>query len=219
MKRSRRSGTLKILALIGSPRRGGNTHLLVEQIVAGALSAGKHEVRTVFLDEYVNHPLRDCKLCRNESGDCSIPDRYKELMEKLLASDCLVIGSPLYWYGPSGIVKIFIDRWFCYISESYPNYRKVIDGMRGKKTILAVACEESGHMVSSYLVEMISETLRYMKMQFIAVVIGDHSVSRGQVKLNESAMSRAYWVGSHLDELEQRKFDIDSERPVSLAEL
>lgn len=207
------SATVRILALVGSPRRGGNTELLVGQVVAGALSTKKHQAETVFLDEYVKHGLADCKLCRNESGECSIQDRYKELMDLVLASNCLVIGTPLYWYGPSGILKNFIDRWFCYISDSYPHHREVIDGMRGRKVVLVVACEETGHLVSNYLVGMISEVLRYMRMQFIAVVIGDHSARRGYVRLNERAMRQAYSVGEHLDELEQRKYYVDSERP------
>lgn len=53
--------------------------------------------------------------------------------------------------------------------------------------------------------------------------IGDHSARRGHVRLNKRAMSHAYYVGKHLDELEQRKYDVESERPAdqptSLAEI
>ena len=203
---------------MGSPRRGGNTQILVEQLMAGAASTQKHHVNMMFLDEYVKYAIGDCKHCRNERGLCSINDRYEELLDAVLDCDCLVIGTPLYWYGPSGVTKNFIDRWFCYISEAQPNYREVVRRMRGKKVVLAVACEETGHIVCGYLVGMISEAVRYMEMQLISVVIGDHSVRRGEVKRNERAMSSAYWVGEHLDELQQRKFNVDSERPVSLAE-
>lgn len=212
---------MDVLAIVASPRRDGNTSILVDEIVRGV--SHKHaEAKTekVFLDDYITYAIRDCKRCRNSNGKCTIEDRYEELLLNVLKADYLILGSPLYWYGPSGQLKIFFDRWFCYLSDSYPGSRQFIEGLKGKKVVLAITSEENWPGLHNNLIGMVIQTLDYMAMILLAAVIGDNSGPRGQVRENERAMRDAYWIGCNIDRLQQLKMNIwkHGERPQSLEE-
>lgn len=209
---------MNVLGIVGSPRRDGNTNILVSEIIRGTRDKYDAKTELIFLDDYLSHPLRDCKLCRNTEGECTIDDRCEELLSKVLKNQYLIIGSPLYWYGPSGQLKIFLDRWFCYISDSYPKCEEFIAGMKGKKVVLAIACEENWPGLNNNLIGMVVQTLDYMAMQLLAVVIGDGAGPRGEVLKNERAMKDAYSIGSNIERLQQVKMNIASRRPLSVLE-
>lgn len=209
---------MKVLGIVGSPRRDGNTNILVEEILRGTCDKHHASTERIYLDDYISDPIRDCKLCRNKEGNCTIDDRYEELIFKVLGNEYLIIGSPLYWYGPSGQLKIFFDRWFCYVSDSYPNSNQVINEMKGKKVVLCIACEESWPGLTNNLIGMVSQTLEYMGMVLLAVVIGDNAGPRGEILKNERVMMDAYWIGSNIDRLQCGRMTIESRRRLSSLE-
>lgn len=77
----------------------------------GVLASG-HDAEAVHLSDCVQGMLGDCRTCRNAAGACTIDDRYDELiLEKVVHADALVIATPLYFYGMSGRLKTFFDRF------------------------------------------------------------------------------------------------------------
>src|SRR4051794_4112952 len=104
----------KMLVLVGSPRRAGNSAALATAVQHGAEEAGA-TVSVRFIDDYITSFLRDCRACRLPNGECSIDDRFRSLFfEDFLPADGVVFCSPVYWYGLSAQVKAFFDRTFCY---------------------------------------------------------------------------------------------------------
>jgi multimeric flavodoxin WrbA len=112
---------VKTLVISASPREDGNSHVLARSAIAGARSAG-HDVEHVFLDEYVERMLGNCRRCRRvEDGSCSLDDRYEELLiEHMLPADGIIFAMPLYFYGMPGRLKTVFDRLFCYTANSSP---------------------------------------------------------------------------------------------------
>ena len=101
---------MKILALVGSPRKGGNTDLLVDQVIAGA----KHQNGQVVVEKIFVSDL-DLQFCRGDAscrktGECIISDDMAEVLDKIRHVDALVLGSPLYRGYLSGQMKVFMDR-------------------------------------------------------------------------------------------------------------
>ena len=135
--------TKKVLILIGSPRRNGNSAMLAKAVKRGAEKEGaKTEVRHV--DDYISGFLRDCRSCRCDSGECSIADNYRSLFfDDFLPADGVVFCTPIYWYGLSAQMKAFFDRSFCDYAASYPDSAQVIQQMSGKRIGLALASEET----------------------------------------------------------------------------
>lgn len=98
-----------IVVLSGSPRKDGNTALLVQAFVQGAENANTVEVISV-ADHRV-HPCTGCNACmRAEGHACAQEDDMSAIFEKLEKADVLVVASPVYLYGISAQLKAVIDR-------------------------------------------------------------------------------------------------------------
>jgi multimeric flavodoxin WrbA len=102
---------MKILAIAGSPRRGGNTDLLLDQAIAGAESRGA-EVERVILSRLKIAPCIECNRCF-ETGRCMVPDDYQAVCERTLQADGIILAAPIFFMNVSGWAKAFIDRFQC----------------------------------------------------------------------------------------------------------
>lgn len=108
---------MRVLAIAGSPRRGGNTDTLLEQAIAGAKSAGA-EVELVVLSRLKVAPCMACDRCF-ENGRCAVKDDYPELCEKTLQADGVILAAPVTFTNISGWAKAFIDRFQCLWALKY----------------------------------------------------------------------------------------------------
>lgn len=93
-----------------SPRKGGNTEILVQEVMSGAKDAGS-EVEMLRVSEMTIAPCDDCEAC-HESGECCIDDDMQIVYKKLLSADGIVIGSPVYFWSMSAQAKIIMDRTY-----------------------------------------------------------------------------------------------------------
>lgn len=99
---------MKILAIYGSPRREGNTSLLLLQAVAGARQAGA-EVEEVVLRDLRMSPCLELYGCKKD-GRCIIRDDFQRVYDQLLACQALMLASPIFFYTVSAHTKILMDR-------------------------------------------------------------------------------------------------------------
>jgi multimeric flavodoxin WrbA len=102
---------LKVLAIAGSPRRGGNTETLLDRVVAGAAAAGAETEKIVAC----NLKMRGCLHCGGcqETGVCIQTDDMTEIYPKLQQMDAFVLASPLMFMNVSSQAKMIIDRLQC----------------------------------------------------------------------------------------------------------
>jgi multimeric flavodoxin WrbA len=99
---------LRILGIMGSPRLGGNTDLLLDAALIGAHSQGA-EVEKIVVDKLNISPCREHYGCL-EDGNCIIRDDMDALYPKLLDADGIVVASPMFFYGITAQLKALIDR-------------------------------------------------------------------------------------------------------------
>ena len=99
----------KVLILSGSPRKGGNSDTLCDQFMKGALEAG-NEVEKIWVQSMKVTPCLACYYCKSHAGECTIKDDMKEILDKMLAADVLVLSSPVYFYSITAQLKAVIDR-------------------------------------------------------------------------------------------------------------
>ncbi len=99
---------IKMVALCGSPRKGGNTELLLEEFLKGAQGSGAI-VEKFKLSDYCITPCRECLTCYRD-GQCVIADDMQQIYPRLLEADLLVLASPIFFYGVTGWSKAMIDR-------------------------------------------------------------------------------------------------------------
>ncbi len=98
----------RVLAIYGSPRRQGNTARLLGEAVAGAWEAGA-QVEEVVLRDLRMSPCLEIYGCKQQ-GRCAIDDDFQDLYDQLLASQGLMLASPIFFYTVSAHTKIMMDR-------------------------------------------------------------------------------------------------------------
>ena len=106
---------MKVVAVLGSPRKDGNTCVLAREVLRGARNSGA-EVEEIFLGDYTIEYCKGC-ISRNiknmcmSTGDCIIKDDAYLLKQKLYASDGIVLASPTYGIMETARMKNFlVDR-------------------------------------------------------------------------------------------------------------
>ena len=202
----------KLLILVGSPRRAGNSATLAAAVQRGA-EAAKIQVSLRFIDDSISGFLRDCRQCRLSNGECGIEDNYRTLFfEDFLPADGVVFCSPVYWYGLSAQTKVFFDRTFCYYSASYPDSAQVMEQMTRKRIGLALASEETYPGASLGIVHQIQEYCRYTHSEFVGVVRGIGNSRSEVVRDPSDPIMLAERLGREIFERRYSDFRIDTER-------
>lgn len=203
---------LKLLVLVGSPRRAGNSATLGKAVQRGAVAAGT-QVSLRFVDDFISSFLRDCHLCRLPGGECSIADQFRTLFfEDFMPAHGVIFCSPVYWYGLSAQMKAFFDRTFCYCAASYPDSAHVIDGMSCKRIGLVLASEETYPGASLGIVHQIQEFSCYTHSEFVGFVRGVGN-SRGEVARDPSGPSLvAEQLGREIFERNYSDYRLDTQR-------
>jgi multimeric flavodoxin WrbA len=146
---------VKVLGLMGSPRIGGNTDILITEVLRGAELAGA-ETERIDLIRYDVSACTGCEDCR-ASGFCVINDDAPGLIDLMMGCDVWAIGTPIYWWGPSGILKAFIDRWYSTIHISS------IRARMAKRVALVCTYGDEDPRTPRHVVGMMEDTVAYLR--------------------------------------------------------
>lgn len=98
-----------ILILSSSPRRGGNSDSLCNELLRGATNAG-HTVEKIFLRDKTINYCTGCSTCSLHGKSCPQKDDMPEILDKMVAADIIVMATPVYFYTMSSQMKTLIDR-------------------------------------------------------------------------------------------------------------
>lgn len=107
--------SIKILAVVGSKRKEGNTAILIERALSAFRDSETISVETLFLGEMNFDGCNGCEGC-SQSNRCIINDDMQIAYKLLREADAVIIGSPSYFYNVSSDMKKFIDRCYCFTS-------------------------------------------------------------------------------------------------------
>ena len=185
-------GAKKILVLLGSPRKKGNTAVLANQIIAGAESAGATTDK-IFLHGKDISPCQACYACqRPDSKGCAIDDEMQPIFNKLVEADGWVIASPVYWFSMSAQTKLFLDRCF-----ALPAYKK--DAFSGKRIAVAMSFGDEDAFISGCVnaLRTFQDSARYVGADLVGMVYGSAD-KPGEIRSNLSLMQQAEALGKKL---------------------
>ncbi|MBI4743662.1 MAG: flavodoxin family protein [Actinobacteria bacterium] len=102
---------MKALGLAGSPRRCGNSEILLDKFLEGTIHKGG-KTEKIVISELKIAPCNATNACF-KTGVCDIKDDMQQIYEKLLEADCVVLASPIYFYSVTAQAKALIDRSQC----------------------------------------------------------------------------------------------------------
>ena len=148
----------RILGIMGSPRKNGNTHKLVEKILEGASQVGA-STEILLLQDLEIRECDGCHTCWN-GKDCSKNDDMNDIYPKIVESDIIIFGTPVYWYGPTALIKAFLDR---FVYFNCPENREKI---RNISAVLVVPFEEEHLETANVLVQMFEKSFQYLQIPF-----------------------------------------------------
>ena len=174
----------KVLGIIGSPRKGGNTDELVDLVLKGAADKGAAEEKVYLADQKIEN-CKECLHCHNGSEKCVLRDDMEELAQKMEAADVWVLGTPIFWWGPTGLFKTFLDRWFGYHFS-----------FKSKKIILVYPSGDSSDSVARLFVGMMDEALNYEGTQAFAHLHAGGVDGPGDLRKHPEFTKQAYLAGA-----------------------
>jgi multimeric flavodoxin WrbA len=180
----------KLLGLVGSPRKRGNTAILVSRILEGAEREGA-AADLVFLGDLDIQECDGCHVCW-EGRDCAKADDMNALYPKIIQSNAIVLGTPVYWYGPTALMKAFIDRLVYF---NCPENREKI---RRKAAVIAVPFEEEDPTTAALLIAMLEKCLHYLEMNLVASITVPGVSRRGDILTKAHRLQAAYELGRGL---------------------
>jgi multimeric flavodoxin WrbA len=187
-------GRKKILLVMGSPRKEGNSATLAKQVAAGA-EAGGAEVESFTLHGMNIQPCTACNACREEkSKGCVIDDDMEVLYSKLRQADALVISSPIYWFTVSAQTKLFMDRWYALggPGEEYAAFA-------GKRIGIVLTYADVDPFTSGAVnaLRTFQDAFNYVGAEIVGMVYGSASEA-GEIARNRDLMGEAYELGKKL---------------------
>ncbi len=184
----------RVVVLLGSPRKKGNSTVLANQIVQGVESVGA-KVETVYLNGLNIKPCQGCYVCKMEdSTGCAVDDDMQSLYPKLVESDAWIIASPVYWFNMSAQTKIFIDRCFALWNEdpeTNPMYKKRI--------AIAMSYGDSDPFTSGCVnaLRSFQDAYGFAGATIVGMVYGS-AEDPGEIASNTELMARAEEIGKKL---------------------
>jgi len=161
---------MEILSINGSPRKGGNTEILLDSINAGAKDAGAL-VSRIDLRKLDVHPCRACDTCKR-TGKCVQKDDMEYIISAMHQADVWVLGTPVYWWGVTAQLKAFIDRWYGVDREFFKN----------RKVVVAVPFESSNIRTADHVVGMFKDIFDYLTMNQIGMLLAPGVYERGDIE-------------------------------------
>jgi len=182
---------MRVAAFLGSPRAGGNTDTLAAAVLEGAREAGC-DIESHALRRLTIHPCTGCERCWEDERPCVFADSAAELYGAIARADSLLFATPVYWYGPTAIMKAFIDRLVVF---NRPQGRPLIEG---KAAVLVSAWEEQGFEASDPLVRLFELSFRYLGLRFIDRLLVDGCGPKGAALQKPLALKRAREIGRGL---------------------
>lgn len=99
---------MKVVGIVCSPRRGGNTEILVREALDTIQGLGG-ETELITVAGKTIRPCDGCTTC-DDAGECKIDDDMQEIYRKLTQADGMILGSPVYFANVTAQAKIVIDR-------------------------------------------------------------------------------------------------------------
>jgi multimeric flavodoxin WrbA len=179
---------VKVLGLAGSPRRNGNTDLLLAELLKGAASKGA-EVKTIYLNTMKIIGCQHCDDCFKE-GKCKFQDDMQQIYKELEEADVVVLASPVQFFGPPAPVKAMK-----YILKIAPLNREKIR----KGFLISVGAMRMKEMFDA-TIGIVKTWFHVLEIEYTGELLFSKTDDKGAILKQPEALQKAYEAGQKLAE-------------------
>jgi len=196
---------LRVLGITGSPRRGGNTDLLLAEVMKGAASRGA-EVKTIILNDLKIAPCQHCDACL-EAGRCKVEDDMQMVYRELESADRIVLASPIQFMGVTAQMKAMIDRCQALWARKYMLKLPPLGNRRAKGYarrerkgfFISVGGRKITNLFEPALV-MIKTVFRILDITYAGELLFSGIDEKGAIAKHPDALRQAFLAGQELVE-------------------
>lgn len=178
-----------VLGVCGSPRKDGNTSILMEEVLKGI----EGEKEFISLADLNINPCTSCDRCWKEKRACVVDDDIKKIIEKLEMCDVIVLGSPCYYKSVSAQLKMLMDR-------TVSIYDK---GTLRNKIGAAVVTQDVNGSGGIVVVHTIRNFYDTHKIVYAGGVVGEGGAEMGNIRNDAEAMKEAGVLAERIMELQK----------------
>jgi multimeric flavodoxin WrbA len=187
---------MRVLGIAGSPRRGGNTDLLLAEVMRGAVSKGA-EVKTIILNDLKITPCQHCDACLT-AGRCRIDDDMQLVYRELEQADRVVLASPIQFMGPSAQLKLMIDRCQVLWARKYVLKRPPLKYRRERKGLfVAVGALKKADLFLP-AVTIVKALFTVTDISYAGELLFPGIDEKGAIAGHPEALSQAFRAGEKL---------------------
>jgi multimeric flavodoxin WrbA len=194
----------RILAVLGTYRKGGVLDSIVDEVLAGAREKGAQTEKIYLLDKHVEF-CTNCRSCTQqpgpERGKCVLQDDMESILTQIEKADALVLGSPVNCGNVTAIFRRFMERlmgtaywpW----SRPAPSARKK---QFTKKAVLVTSSAMPGFFVplTTGAVNALKMTAKALSVRPAGIFCVGLSAQVEHIKLSAKTIRKAHEMGSRL---------------------
>jgi len=189
---------LRVLGIAGSPRRGGNTDLLLAEVMKGAASRGA-EVKTIVLNDLKIAPCQHCDACL-ETGRCKVKDDMQMVYRELENADRIVLASPLHFMGVTAQMKAMIDRCQALWARKYVLKLPPLGNRRERKGLfISVGGRKIDNLFEPALAT-VKTLFRILDVTYAGELLFPGVDEKGAIAKHPDALRQAFLIGQELVE-------------------
>ena len=180
-----------ITGIGGSPRKRGNSDILLKHIVKGV--ANSVEARQFYLRDFQFQPCIGCERCRADNICSGLNDGMFLLYPEIIASQGLILVSPTHHYNVTAWMKAFIDRLYCFYDFDDQQPRGWVSRLAGqsRKAVIAAICEQASKDDMGFTLDAMRRPLEALGYDIIGELAVFKVFERGKVKEQPEILDRA----------------------------
>lgn len=180
------------LLINGSPRENGNTDKLLDRLIQGTGSASSRIEYRKLRDLRIGDCI-GCCTCREEST-CKLQDDMTAVRGEIETAELLILASPNYWCGITGLMKTFMDRLYFY------HHPVNSERIAGKEAVILSAMGESANIEyeSALLVEFFERALESLKITIKDILLFPGLMGKDDVFGKPEYLEQAFALGQHI---------------------
>ncbi len=198
---------MKIMAFVGSPRKGSNVDILIDKVIEGAQSKTEVEAEKIYLYEA---DIKNCNACGlhtplKGSKACPIKDDMEGILKRIADADAFIFGSPNHGHTISSAMTNFLARIMPLVKMEAirDDTGKIVGGkghslIKGKKAVIVVSQGDFSPSASALVLRVLTSNLSDFELKKVGEVFSTGNLEKAQVKDKPADLEQAFQKGVRL---------------------
>jgi multimeric flavodoxin WrbA len=175
---------MKLLALMGSPREGGNTDMLIDEAIDAAQEAGAIVEKINLHEELAGEMCNGCLAC-TAARKCVVNPRTNAVLDKIRNTDALLLASPVWWLSVSSQVKALVDHFQVFLNDDFTSR------IPGKKCAVMTVCGGKEEAIAQAPITLLSEIFTILGLDMVGTLAAPGFDRKGAVAADEETCNKA----------------------------